>query len=172
LYFPRAEVQIQPKARSEAPPKCGRGRILIVDDEPVQLRTGRRVLSRLGYQVDVLDSGQAAHEHFLQAAQTGKSPYDLVLLDMILNEELDGLERFEQIRQLFPNQRAIVVSGHAPPERAEAAFKKGLAWLAKPYTADALVSAVQTALTEHPSLPAQKISCKPPHAEPEAPPRD
>jgi hypothetical protein len=39
-----------------------------------------------------------------------------------------------------------VASGHAPTERAELAMRKGLAWLAKPYTHEALAQAVHAAL--------------------------
>lgn len=164
LYIPRAELRMSTVAPRLAPPTRGKGRILIVDDEPVQLRTGRRVLNRFGYQVDTLESGRLALERFHKAADLGASPYDLVILDMILNEDADGLECFEQIRELFPAQRAIVVSGHAPTERAEAAFEKGLAWLAKPYTADALAQAVQAGLAEHQGVACQRISSKPSRA--------
>jgi DNA-binding NtrC family response regulator len=83
---------------------------------------------------------------FVAAKQRGSSPFDLVILDMSLSEEKDGLEIFEGIHALFPEQRAIVASGHALSERVERAMEQGLAWLAKPYTSDALALTVQTAL--------------------------
>jgi DNA-binding response OmpR family regulator len=70
----------------------------------------------------------------------------LLIIDMLLNEQLDGLHIFEEIQRLFPAQKAIVVSGHAPTERAELAVKSGLLWLAKPYTMEALAQAVQQVL--------------------------
>jgi DNA-binding LacI/PurR family transcriptional regulator/signal transduction histidine kinase/ActR/RegA family two-component response regulator len=124
----------------------GHAKILIVDDDPAQLRTGRRVLTRLGYEVHTLDTGRSAYQLFERAAPTGKSPYDLVILDMLLNDDWDGLQVFEQIQQLFPAQRAIVASGHAPSERAEKAVARGLAWLAKPYTTKTLAVVVKAAL--------------------------
>jgi DNA-binding LacI/PurR family transcriptional regulator/CheY-like chemotaxis protein len=160
LYFPEATLPAVERAQVSVSPVCGNGRILIVDDEPIQLRTGKRVLSRLGYQVDTLESGRQASERFLQAAASSVSPYDLVILDMLLNEEHDGLSLFEQIRNVFPQQKAIVVSGHAPTERAEAALQRGLAWLAKPYTADALARAVEAALAERESVGSQRITCR------------
>ena len=83
---------------------------------------------------------------FSQAAQTGKSPYDLIIMDVVLNEMLDGLQIFELIQRLFPTQKAIVASGHAPSERAELAVSKGLLWLAKPYSIKALTRAVERVL--------------------------
>ena len=75
------------------------------------------------------------------------SPYDLLIVDMSLNEDQDGLAVIERVRTLFPAQRALIASGNTPPERAEAAISQGLGWLAKPYTSGALARAVEAALT-------------------------
>ena len=128
-------------------------KILVVDDESIQLQTCRRVLVHLGFDVDTMQSGLRACEMFSQAAQTtGKSPYDLIIMDMVLGEMLDGLQVFELIQQLFPSQKAIVASGHAPSERAELAVSKGLLWLAKPYTIEALTRAVERVLDSRGNL--------------------
>lgn len=67
-------------------------------------------------------------------------------MDMLLNEEADGLQVFNKLRTLFPLQKGIVASGHAPSELAERAAQNGLAWLAKPYTKATLAQAVYAAL--------------------------
>jgi len=145
LFFPLVEG-VETRDRETAAPR-GTARILLVDDEAIQLRTGRRVLVRLGYDVEVMDSGLRAYETFSRAAATGQSPFDLVIMDMLLGESLDGLQVIEQILRLFPAQKVIVVSGHAPTERAELAVKKGVTWLGKPYGMDALAQTVQRALS-------------------------
>ena len=147
IYLPQVQETVAREQDLAVAPR-GNARILVVDDEPVQLRTCRRSLIRLGYQVETLDSGGRARELFVRAALSGTSPFDLVIIDMILNEELDGLHVFEQIQRLFPAQKAIVVSGHAPTERAELAVKKGLTWLAKPYNMEELAHAVQRVLQD------------------------
>ncbi len=150
LYFP--SVDRLPRARSSRPPPPEiRARILVVDDEPVQLRTCRRLLLHLGHQVDVLPSGTQAIEVFEAAARAGTRPYDLVILDMLLGEGRDGLEVFEQLRRHCPEQRAILASGYSTVERAAAAVRDGLTWLAKPYTLDGLGRAVGRALRGHSS---------------------
>jgi len=146
LYFPCSKGLLQTGEYHSIAPR-GQARILMVDDEAIQLRTGCRILQHLGYQVDTLASGQEAHARFVRAAASGQSPYDLLILDMILGEDRDGLAIFEEIQRLFPAQKAIVASGHAPTERAELAMRKGLAWLAKPYTHEALAQAVHAALS-------------------------
>ena len=146
LYFPIADGVEHREPVLIAP--RGNARILIVDDEPMLLRTGRRVLNRLGYQVEVMESGLRAYELFTGAAATGRSPFDLVIMDMLLGEVLDGLQVIEQIRRLFPAQKVVVVSGHAPTERAELAVRKGLTWLGKPYGMDTLAQTVEQALRD------------------------
>jgi two-component system cell cycle sensor histidine kinase/response regulator CckA len=106
------------------------------------------VLASLGYQVEVIESGLGAYELFSRAAASGRSPFDLVIMDMVMGEALDGLQIIEQIRRLFPAQRVIVASGHAPIARAELAVKKDLTWLAKPYGMEALASTVQSVLRD------------------------
>ena len=145
LYLPSVEEvpHDRPAIASRSPRHA---RILIVDDEPIQLRSCRRILTHLGYEVETMESGVRACAVFEQAAATGTSPFDLVILDMLLGERLDGLQLFERIQAFFPHQRAIVASGHAPNERVERAIDKGLIWLAKPYSIEALTQAVEEVL--------------------------
>jgi DNA-binding LacI/PurR family transcriptional regulator/signal transduction histidine kinase/ActR/RegA family two-component response regulator len=145
LYLPLFE-EVEEQSRPSRAVSRGQARILIVDDEPIQLRMCHRILTHLGYEVETMQSGVHALEAFHQAAQTGKSPYHLVILDMLLGEKLDGLQLFELIQGLFPAQKAIVASGHASNERVELAIKKGLTWLPKPYSIEALTRAVEQVL--------------------------
>jgi DNA-binding LacI/PurR family transcriptional regulator/signal transduction histidine kinase/ActR/RegA family two-component response regulator len=146
LYFPLVDGPARTERAQVAP--RGSARILIVDDEPIQLRTGRRVLASLGYEVEVMESGLGAYELFSRAAASGRSPFDLVIMDMVMGEALDGLQVIEQIRRLFPAQKVIVASGHAPIARAELAIKKDLTWLGKPYGMEALANTVQKVLRD------------------------
>jgi CheY-like chemotaxis protein len=156
LYFPRIHVALEAAHKTSSLPR-GRAKVLVIDDEPTQLRTASRVLGQLGYEIDTLRSGVAACEVFAACAAerqpnalarpASPSPYDLIIVDMALNEDEDGLAVIERIRALFPGQRALIASGNAPPERAEAAIVQGLGWLAKPYTSGALARAVEAALT-------------------------
>ncbi|HET9956674.1 MAG TPA: ATP-binding protein, partial [Polyangiaceae bacterium] len=158
LYFPKAPSAPKALAEPAILPGKGRGKLLVLDDDPMQLRTAKRILSHAGYDVVTADSGQRAlallreSDSSPEAAEpSGRgsaSPFDLVLLDMNLNEAEDGLEIFERMRSTYPNQRGILVSGHAPLERGELAQHRGLTWLSKPYTSDALLLAVQTVLLQ------------------------
>ncbi len=149
IYLPGVVGSSSEQEHAVAPPH-GNARILLVDDEPIQLRMGRRVLVRLGYKVDVLESGSRAYELFSRAAPSGKSPCDLLIIDMMLGEALDGLQIFERVQLLFPAQKAVLTSGYGPTERAQLALKKGLPWLAKPYSVEGVARAVQHALRKVP----------------------
>ena len=145
LYLPCIDITTPASERVSIALRV-QAKLLLVDDDGIQLRTGARVLRHLGYDVDVLDSGEKTRASFVLAAAQGKSPYDLLLIDMVLGEGPDGLAVIEEIRRLFPAQKAILVSGYAPTERVELAMRKGLIWLTKPCTGEALAKAVHAAL--------------------------
>ncbi len=145
LYFPRTQAPPM-SAHPAATRRAGGERILVVDDEPIQLRTCRRVLTQLGYRVEVTKSGRDAFERFARIAAAHGEGYDLVLLDVQLSGGEDGLDIYEKIRTIAPSQRAVLASGHAPSHRVEIALERGIPWLQKPYTASALADIVRSAL--------------------------
>jgi DNA-binding LacI/PurR family transcriptional regulator/signal transduction histidine kinase/ActR/RegA family two-component response regulator len=148
LYFPLA-TSSPATARTASRPPNGTAKILVVDDEPLQLHAARRILERLGYEVSTIASGQAAYEYFADASRPGTptSPFDLVIFDMMLGEEHDGLEILRRVRELFPAQRGLLMSGHAPAERGDLAREQGFGWLPKPFGIESLASAVRNVLT-------------------------
>ena len=164
LYFPRSTAPTTVARESMTTPR-GSARILIVDDEPIQLQAARRVLRHLGYEVDTLTSGIEAVAHFtlererldeaMESPLLGRAPYDLVIVDYALNEEKNGLETLERIRELFPAQRGIMVSGHGRSEREGSG--SSVTWLPKPYSAETLAKVVKRALESSPP-PGQRVS--------------
>ncbi len=67
-------------------------KILLVDDEPVNRSVGSRMLSRLGYLVDVAGDAREAIELI------GKKSYDIVFTDIQM-PELSGLEALRLYRE-------------------------------------------------------------------------
>ena len=145
VYLPAGAAL--PHADAKTPAPRGHARLLVIDDDEAQLRTYRRVLTHLGYAVETSSSGGRACELFKLAAANGDQPFDLVLVDMLLGEALDGLQVVEQLQALVPKQKAIIVSGHAPNERTDNAIKSGLAWLSKPYDIDSLANVIAETLS-------------------------
>jgi DNA-binding LacI/PurR family transcriptional regulator/signal transduction histidine kinase/ActR/RegA family two-component response regulator len=156
LFFPRSGVAPISERAATTPPG-GSARILVIDDEPSQLQSAKRVLRHLGYQVDTLQSGAEALARFSNefrnraaagSVPPGPPPYDLVIVDYALNESESGLETLLKIRQLFPNQRGIMVSGHGRAEHEGSG--SGVTWLPKPYSAEGLARVVKRALESLP----------------------
>jgi two-component system cell cycle sensor histidine kinase/response regulator CckA len=148
LYLPlHAALRSGAAAESEEAPQGKGERVLVVDDEPVQRFMVRRALSALSYSVVETPNGREAVALFEKAKSAGEdSPFDLVLLDMIMQEDFDGLTTFYEILKRFPKQKVIIVTGHAAEDRGRAAQELGAGWLAKPYRASKLARSVRQKL--------------------------
>jgi CheY-like chemotaxis protein len=115
--------------------------VLIVDDDPLQRRVAGALLENLGYRVETSASGEEA------VAYLREHPADLVVLDMVMGDGMDGTETYRRIQQLRPGQRAILLSGFAETTRVREALSLGaLAHVRKPITLEALGHAVRRAL--------------------------
>jgi PAS domain S-box-containing protein len=136
LYMPLASEKIgeEQKIKSSAL-KRKTGKILVVDDMKMQRSIAKKILSSLGFDVETAATGREAIS-LLKKNGTNKkrSPYDLVLVDMMLEEDFDGLNTIEAIKAKFPNQKFIIASGYARSERVQMAEQLGVRdFIRKPY---------------------------------------
>ena len=114
-------------------------RVLVIDDENVICDACHLVLEEKGHAVDRCLTGKAG----LLAIEQG--PYDLILLDMKL-PDIDGMEILKTVREEFPASCVIVMTGYSTMSNAVQAMKSGAAdYLAKPFTDDDLIAAVEKA---------------------------
>ena len=130
LYFPATRRQ-RPRTQASIPIESYRGseNVLIVDDVTEQRRIAAAMLSKLGYTVSAVPSGEDS------IAYLKARPADIVILDMIMEPGMDGLETYRQIIQLNPRQKAIIASGYSESGRVKAAQQLGAGkYLKKPYT--------------------------------------
>lgn len=134
LYFRVTSDTIAEKSAVPVREYMGRNeRILVVDDIEEQRIIACKILSKLGYQVDAVASGEAAIEY------VEKQRADLVLLDMIMDPGLDGLETFRELKKMQPDVKAVIASGYAATHRVKTARKLGAGrYLKKPYTLEKL----------------------------------
>jgi DNA-binding NtrC family response regulator len=110
--------------------KDKKSRILVVDDERDICRALEFLLSREGYEVDSVLSGEKALEKF------SKKDYDLVLSDLRM-EGMDGVELLKKVKSLSPSVIFIIMTAFASVENAVEVMKKGAEdYIVKPFVND------------------------------------
>jgi YesN/AraC family two-component response regulator len=78
-------------------------------------------------------------------------PVDLIILDMIMDPGIDGLDTFKQILKINPGQRAVIASGFSETERVKEAKQLGVGrYLRKPYTLENIAVVVREELDKQP----------------------
>jgi CheY-like chemotaxis protein len=143
LYFPvTREQSTENQHIQKSVDYQGNGEsILVVDDIKEQREIASKILSQLGYSVKTAKSGKEAVE-FLK-----KETADLVVLDMIMQPGIDGLETYKRIIELHPMQKAIIASGFSETDRVKEAQQLGAGkYVKKPYTVQKIGLAVKAEL--------------------------
>ena len=143
LYFPVSrKMRTEETLPTSIESYMGRGEsILVVDDVSEQREIASVLLRRLGYQVATAPSGEAALE------RVGANPPALVVLDMIMDPGMDGLETYQKLLAINPGQKAIIASGYSESEKVRAALRLGAgAYLKKPYLLEKIGRAVRDEL--------------------------
>src|SRR5246500_4083310 len=93
--------------------------ILLVDDEPGMLRYIRTLLEVDDHKVETASTGEEA----LERVQKGLQP-DLVLLDLLM-PGIDGLQTLEQLRQMRPGVKVVMLSCVSDTRKAVPAMNLG-----------------------------------------------
>jgi len=130
LYFPVTREKLSPDdVAVSAFEYMGKGEsILVVDDVKGQRELATMMLTKLNYSVSSLSSGEEAVEYLKQHT------VDLLVLDMIMDPGLDGLDTYMKILEIHPHQKAIIVSGFSETERVTKAQELGAgAYVRKPF---------------------------------------
>ncbi|MDY6790318.1 MAG: response regulator [Thermodesulfobacteriota bacterium] len=116
-------------------------KILVVDDEENQREIASRLLIKLGYTTEAVLSGEKAVEYLKE------NSVDLIVLDMIMPNGMNGHETYREIIKIHPGQKAIIASGFAETEDVKAAQKLGAGkYIKKPYTIEKIGLAVKEEL--------------------------
>jgi DNA-binding NtrC family response regulator len=117
--------------------------ILIVDDDPIQRRLLEAMTRRFGYEVETLDSGEAA---LARLERRNGSPVSLVILDLVM-PDLDGMAVLSRMRQRSIVVPAIVQTAHGSIEVVISAMRAGATdFVVKPVGAERLQVSIKNAL--------------------------
>ncbi len=141
VYLPVAEIS---STDEEKPIVDIRGseKILVVDDVEEQRELAATILSSLGYNVEVAEDGRKAVKYLKDNSA------DVVVLDMIMKDDFDGLDTYREIIKLHPGQKAIIASGFSETDRVREAEKLGVGrYIRKPYNMQILGKAIREVLT-------------------------
>ena len=145
LYFPiTREKAKETKTTLKIQDFHGNGEsILVIDDVDEQRKIASGILSKMGYNVKSLSSGEEA-VHYLK-----ENSADLLILDMIMDPGIDGFETYKRIHKMHPGQKAIIASGYSETERVQKVQKMGAdIYLKKPYSIEKIGEAVRAALNK------------------------
>lgn len=120
-----------------------KGRLLLVDDEPIVLRGCRRMLESAGYTVDAAGDGEAA------MALMKQHEFDAIISDIGM-PGLSGLQLLSRIRAHDLEVPVILMTGDPAVETAQQAVEYGaLRYLVKPIEMDTLIKGVEQAVRMH-----------------------
>ena len=142
LYFPATRKSLGERAEISLKDLMGKGEaILVVDDVEEQRKIASGMLKELGYSAVSVPSGEEAVEYL----KTHK--VDLLVLDMIMDPGMDGLDTYKKIIEIHPGQKAIIASGFSETDRAKALQGLGVgAYIKKPFLLEKIGLAVKEEL--------------------------
>jgi DNA-binding NtrC family response regulator len=117
-----------------------KGKVLVIDDEDIVLKSVNKILSEENYEVDVSSSGRQGIDRAIERS------YDVVLSDIRM-PDIGGMRVLRDIKRAKPSLAVIMITGYASVQSAVQAMKLGAAdYLEKPFTPDQLLKAVASAL--------------------------
>lgn len=120
-----------------------KGKVLLMDDEEMILEIGSEMLKFLGYDSVLAKNGIETIEFYAFAKSTG-APFQAVIMDLNIPGGMGAKETFEKLREIDPDVKAIVSSGHSNDPVVENFAEYGfLAAIPKPYRMDDLRKVMQ-----------------------------
>jgi DNA-binding NtrC family response regulator len=127
-----------------------KGKILVIDDEQIVLKSCRRILEGEEHKVFTALSGREALEIL------SREPIDIVITDIKM-PEMDGMQVLERIKKDYPDVLVIMITGYSTVQSAVDAMKLGaFDYVPKPFTPDEVSVVIQRAL-EKKSLVVENI---------------
>ncbi|MGI9538239.1 MAG: response regulator [Desulfocapsaceae bacterium] len=144
VYLPASGKEPTAKSLERRKQENGGGEtILLVDDETAQNQTMQEMLGSLGYKAFCATTSDQALG-FLRSCRV-----DLVILDMLMEGDIDGVQLYRKILDINPEQKALVVSGYSESGQISKAKALGITTiLEKPVTLPVVSRAIRHTLEE------------------------
>ncbi len=121
-------------------------KILLMDDDEVLRKLTSRKLVRMGFNIKTAREGDEAVALYQAALDAGR-PYDVVILDLVIQQGLDGKETIARLLQIDPGVKAIVSSGFVHDPAMSSFWENGfIEILPKPYKTNELEAVIKRVL--------------------------
>ena len=149
IYLPASsrETRIHGETGDALP--CGKGRLLVMDDDELVRDVVAAMLQRLGYDVETAPDGAAVIERYAESREAG-NPFDLVIMDLTVPGGLGGVETARKLREMDPKARVIESSGYSTdPVMSDYRDYGFNNVIQKPYTLQTLGKVLQAVLHEN-----------------------
>ncbi len=146
VFWPLAresEANRSPQQPEEGQVPRGSGEtLLLVEDDPMILELGERLLEKLGYRVLTARNGREAVDLYARHRQEIR----LILLDAVM-PEMSGEHTLRQLRALDPQVRILVMTGYSSRDQLkDFPWEATDGFLLKPYDLHALAGAIRQCL--------------------------
>ena len=112
IFLPACETAVVESLEGLSKPVCGKGRVLLIDDEMMILDVTSELLRSLGYEVEAAQEGTVALKLY-QAAAALNAPYDIVIIDLTIPGGMGGKTIVKKLHEIDPTVRAIASSGYS-----------------------------------------------------------
>jgi len=130
IYLPASESEVVDlKSELSVGIRRGSETLLLVDDEPMIIDTGKALLKALGYEVFTAKGGKEA----ISLYEKKKDRIDVVILDMIM-PDMSGGDTFDRLKTINPDVKVILASGYSIDGHAGEIMNRGCdAFIQKPF---------------------------------------
>ena len=142
VFLPQVQGKEEPKVASLSPIPTGKERILLVDDEEIQVRSVQNMLERLGYRV----IGKTDAREALEVFRAQPDAFDLVITDQTM-PHLTGEKLAQELLVIRPDLPIILSTGFSEVIHEEEAKALGIREFAmKPLTVRDMAVRIRRAL--------------------------
>jgi PAS domain S-box-containing protein len=142
IFLPLIKGKISSKSTSATQPPRGNERVLLVDDEMSILKVQQQMLERLGYRVDISESGLAALEVF----RGDPGGFDLIITDYTM-PEMTGTDLTKAVMNIRDDIPVILSTGFSEHINEEKAKALGIrAFVMKPIVMNEMAETIRKVL--------------------------
>ena len=111
-----------------------KGKILVLDDDPVVTLSCKRVLGAEGYNIITVDKGKEAIKRI------GSEEFDLLISDIRL-PDIDGITVIKETKIIQPKLDVVIITGYPNLEDAKESVKLGVfEYIEKPFTPEFMIN--------------------------------